>query len=347
MFNKIFIIEDTYSDAEDLIESLSIFINKNNIIVIENIEDVLSTISDFIRPNSKIAIFIDIWWHSEKRGIKLAQSIRKKYSDVKLIAFTTSREGEIIKELYGNFDAFVDKNSGNPHPSSIKIWDIDDTFLEELASGKQFLENQKTNFQALNNVNGYNDSYFFTVSSQKKESSQFLFVDFSEYSQKDEDLQLERFLMLRKALFEIYKTSEFIGAKYIFLPTGDGVAIGIVTNEVSALALKMAISLLQSLQKSGLSKEIRIGVHFGPVYILIGSLGEKQIIGPGINKAARIEAASKAGKILVSEEYYSLFVYQSEDIFCKELDIQDEPQEFTVKKDQFRARFISKGQFGR
>ncbi len=347
MFNKIFIIEDTYSDAEDLIESLSIFISKDDIIVIESIEDVLSTIASYVRPDFKIAIFVDIWWHGEKRGIRLSQTIRKKYSEIKLVAFTTSREGAIIKELYGNFDAFVDKNSGAPHQSSIKIWDIDDVFLEELASGKQFLTTPKISPVDFNAEPENNGSYFFTISSKKKESAQFLFVDFSQYSQKDEDLQLERFIKLRDALLEIYKSSEFVESEFIFLPTGDGVAVGILSNKILPLALQLAIRLLQVLQKSGLDKELRIGVHFGPVYILLGSFGEKQIIGPGINKAARIEAAGEPGKILVSEEYFSHFVDRSKEIFCKELDFQTKPKKYVVKKDEFHARFISKGQFGK
>ena len=73
--------------------------------------------------------------------------------------------------------------------------------------------------------------------------------------------------------------------------------------------------------------------------------GESQLIGPGINKAARIEGASEPGKIMISEEFFSHFVDRSGDPFCRSLTIGD-PKECKVKEEEFKARFVSKGKIG-
>ena len=133
----------------------------------------------------------------------------------------------------------------------------------------------------------------------------------------------------------------------VFLPTGDGVVIGIISQISEPFALIIAMNLLEKLREVNLDKELRIGVHYGSVFRLIGNNGEQQLIGTGINKAARIEAASKPGKILVSEEYYSHFLDRSGNRFAREVTVDTVAQEFTVKDDKFNARFVSKGKIGK
>ena len=106
MFEEAYIIEDTKSDIDDLIESLSIFIKKDNIYAIENLDDALNTISNSQCDRSQIVAFIDILWHGRKTGINLASSIRKKHPAIKLVAYTRTGEGSRIDDFFGKFDFF-------------------------------------------------------------------------------------------------------------------------------------------------------------------------------------------------------------------------------------------------
>lgn len=352
MFEKAFIVEDTRSDAYDLIESLSIFIDKDNIVLIENIDDALNTISKAKCDNRLIVAFVDILWHGKKTGINLASSIRKKYPAIKLVAYTKTDGVTQVGEFFGVFDAFIDKISNEPHPCSLKISDINYEFLESLQGGKKFLIE-------MNNVDAgcgtmrpcvqpstFDNSYFFTIIREVKTSAQFIFVDFSKFSSRDDKLQLDRFNNLRAAFEEIIRDPQLHDIDLVFLPTGDGAVVGIFTEIVGPFSLILAFNLLEKLRETNLQMELRIGIHYGPIYRLIGAHGEQQLIGTGINKAARIEAASKPGKVLVSEEYYSHFIKLSGDRFIRELTIDEVPQEYIVKEDKFWGRFVSKGQIG-
>ena len=92
MFEKAFIIEDTESDANDIKEWLCLKMSKDDIIIIKNIEDALSTILKKIRHNGRYVAFIDIIWHGQDKGTQIAKTIRNKAQNIKLVAFTTIGE---------------------------------------------------------------------------------------------------------------------------------------------------------------------------------------------------------------------------------------------------------------
>jgi len=188
--------------------------------------------------------------------------------------------------------------------------------------------------------------YVFEIESEKKASAQIVACDLAKFSLKEDNLQLHRFRKLHggllKALENIDPKSEIV-----VLPTGDGLVIGVIGAELEPVALQIAFQLLESLHVESLDKELRVGVHVGPVYHLIGKRGEHQLIGVGINKAARVESAGTEGRVLVSEEYFSMFLDRSGDDFQRRL-IKGEPEEFRIKKEPtFKARFVEWGEIGK
>lgn len=341
MFQKAFIIEDTPTDINDIKGFLCLKMSKNDIITITNIEDALSTILNEYKSNGKFVAFIDIIWHGQDMGTQIAKTIRNKAPNVKLVAFTTIGQKGDLESISKNFDAAIDKNTNSPNVYCGTLSDIGEKFLEKLSEGFDFFAGAaSTNIEQSDALISL-DSYFFTIKTEKKTSFQFIVTDYCKFSSLEADIQLSRFRSLQDSIRNVFLNDRFRGKDMVLLPTGDGVVIGI-KSEAEPLGLEIAFELLENLRDHALEKEIRIGVHFGVVYLVIGEKDESQLIGPGINKAARIEAACEPGKILISEEYYSHFVDRSGDSFCRSLKIND-TKEFKVKEEKFEARFVSKG----
>lgn len=349
MFKKIFIVEHEKPDIELLVKGLYLASVKNDCIdIIDNIDNAYVRLRDKIQAGEKYAAIIDIYWteHYKKKGLVLAKSIRKNMPSVKLVAFTRLGEKTNINDICENFDALIDKSTSSPHPFGILIDQIDIDFFEKLGKGHDFFAQPLHENEEPNSTLASRGGYFFEIKSEEKVSAQFVFADFSNFSLRDEDLQLKRFGDLQDSLRGMLQDLEFSDEKIVVLPTGDGVVIGIINAAVEPLAVRIAFGLLKHLRDHGLDKELRIGVHYGPVYHLIGEKGESQIIGPGINKAARVEAKSEPGRVLVSQEYFDMFLDRSSDPFCQELTIKDTIDIKVKKEPTFKAKFVAKGQIG-
>ncbi len=345
MFEKIFVIEDTQSDIKGLVGFLSLSIEKNKIIIIDSIENALDVIEQEYSHNKQYAAFIDIYWNDKEKGIDLAQTIRKKHKDIKLVAFTKSGLRGQIEKIQKHFDAFIDKNTNEPNACAKIITDIKSDFLDQIENGYKFFNQEGLGVIKVEEVKVRPDSYFFSIAKSTKTAAQLIIIDFARFSKDDDDIQLANFDKLRNSLYNHLSNNKYIDKRIVFLPTGDGVAIGIVDEEAEPVALQIVFGLLENLRTHGLDHRIRVGVHYGRIFLLEGEKGETQLIGPGINKAARLEAASSPGKVLVSTEYHSMFLDRSGGSFSISLTC-DEPQEFEIKGDKFKALFISKGKLG-
>lgn len=346
MFEKIFIIEDTQSDINDIVGFLRLVINQEQIIIIKDIKKALDVLTQECKPGKSYAAFVDILWQGENKGIHFAKTVRKTLPLVKLIAFTGAGVEKNIDEIRGTFHAFIDKNTSSPNKFSKIVSEIDYNFLEQVEKTDKFIPDLVILEEELMEINNKLGSYFFKIVEEKKVVAQFLVADFYRFSLKDDDLQLSRFRRLQNALGVVIKLPEFSELQMIFLPTGDGVVIGILNQLTEPYALMMAFKLLGQLRSHGLDKELRIGIHHGPVYHIVGEKGEAQLIGPGINMTTRVESAGKPGMVLISDDYFRLLIDRSGSSFCQELTIH-EPSVHQIKEEpEFTARFISKGNLG-
>ena len=342
MVDRAFIVEDSKSEADVLKEHLGLLgIDRSKIETIKRLDEAYQKIKASYSDSENIAVFIDIWWGSlsDEKGITMAKTLRSTWPKIKLVAYTKigTLNDDFFQRLKPFFDAIIDKVATRPHPSAMTILALQRDWLEKLSSGNNMWHA---------NPNDKSISYIFQQVSARYTFAQFLVSDFVDFSLYEEDLQLQRFKALQVSLAEALQR-EPIEETMVVLPTGDGLAIGIVAEiSVNPIALKLAFGILERLREQGLDAQLRMGIHYGRVCLLEGSKGELQLIGTGINKATRVQTASAAGKALVSEEYHSAFIDRSSNPFCLTLTVS-EPQEYTVKKEPaFRARFVSRGKVG-
>jgi nucleoside phosphorylase/DNA-binding NarL/FixJ family response regulator len=137
MFQQVFIIEHEEEDINSLRIALQVVFDRNQIVVIEKIEDVLGRlVEENISTEKKYIAFIDILWqHRAKKGLELAKTIRRRYPQFKLVALTGVGEEGSIEQYVELFDAIVDKTTAAPHKCAVAIPLVDRQFLQKIADG--------------------------------------------------------------------------------------------------------------------------------------------------------------------------------------------------------------------
>jgi nucleoside phosphorylase len=137
MFEKAFIIEHDKDDIELLKVPLKVVLDEVRIIVIRRIDEALARIKDEVtHPDLTYIAFIDILWKERvAKGIDLAKAIKKRYSNIKLVAFTGIGEKGAVDEYVGLFDAFIDKTTASPFRGAVTIPGVSFDFLIAVSNG--------------------------------------------------------------------------------------------------------------------------------------------------------------------------------------------------------------------
>ncbi len=130
-----------------------------------------------------------------------------------------------------------------------------------------------------------------------------MFMDLVSYSTYSLDQQV-----VLKALFNELIGKAIAGVKEssrIVLDTGDGAAICFLGDPEEALqsALLMRDLLVQ---KYGKKLSMRVGLHLGPIRMMMDINNRVNVVGDGINVAQRVMDFSKANQIVVSRAYYDV-----------------------------------------
>lgn len=130
-----------------------------------------------------------------------------------------------------------------------------------------------------------------------------MFMDLVSYSTYSMDQQV-----VIKALFNELISKAIGGVKEssrIVLDTGDGAAICFLGDPEEALqsALLMRDLLVQ---KYGQKLSMRVGLHLGPIRMMLDINNRVNVVGDGINVAQRVMDFSKANQIVVSRAYYDV-----------------------------------------
>jgi len=130
-----------------------------------------------------------------------------------------------------------------------------------------------------------------------------MFMDLVSYSTYSLDQQV-----VIKALFNELIVKAIAGVKEssrIMLDTGDGAAICFLGDPEEALqsALLMRDLLVQ---KYGKKLSIRVGLHLGPIRMMLDINNRVNVVGDGINVAQRVMDFSKANQIVVSRAFYDV-----------------------------------------
>jgi class 3 adenylate cyclase len=129
---------------------------------------------------------------------------------------------------------------------------------------------------------------------------------------------------------EYYEVSE---QDYHWSPAGDGGYLTFKPPAASAKALDIGFAILETAHRSrwttrtGNPIELRFGLHAGPVYESNELTGSTNILGNGINMAARILGVAGNSQMLVSSQYYDAYIRDK-----REKDFEfGEPFDRTVK----------------
>lgn len=130
-----------------------------------------------------------------------------------------------------------------------------------------------------------------------------MFMDLVSYSTYSLDQQV-----LMKALFNELIGKAIAGVKEssrIMLDTGDGAAICFLGDPEEALqsALLMRDLLVH---KYGKKMSMRVGLHLGPIRMVMDINNRVNVLGDGINVAQRVMDFSKPNQIVVSRAYYDV-----------------------------------------
>ncbi len=130
-----------------------------------------------------------------------------------------------------------------------------------------------------------------------------MFMDLVSYSTYSLDQQV-----VLKALFNELISKAIAGVKEssrIVLDTGDGAAICFLGDPEEALqsALLMRDLLVQ---KYGKKLSMRVGLHLGPIRMMLDINNRVNVVGDGINVAQRVMDFSRANQIVVSRAYYDV-----------------------------------------
>ncbi len=131
-----------------------------------------------------------------------------------------------------------------------------------------------------------------------------VFLDIVEYSKKpvDEQMRLkERFNDILAESLEDISISD-----RIILDTGDGAAIGFLSDPEDALFVAMSIRDALNIEQEKSDLRVRMGINLGPVKILKDINKQMNLIGDGINVAQRIMSFAEPGQLLVSRSYYDI-----------------------------------------
>ncbi|APW43573.1 protein kinase domain-containing protein [Rhodoferax saidenbachensis] len=130
-----------------------------------------------------------------------------------------------------------------------------------------------------------------------------MFLDLVAYSTHSVDQQV-----VIKTLFNEMITKAIGGvneSSRIMLDTGDGAAICFLGDPEEALQSALLLRDLL-LQKYGQKLSMRVGLHMGPVRMLMDINNRVNVVGDGINVAQRIMDFSSANQITVSRAYYDV-----------------------------------------
>jgi serine/threonine protein kinase len=136
-----------------------------------------------------------------------------------------------------------------------------------------------------------------------------MFLDLVGYSKHSVDQQVAIKTLfnelINKAIDAVDESSR------ILLDTGDGAAICFLGDPEEALQSSLLLRDLL-LQKYGQKLSMRVGLHMGPVRMLMDINKRVNVVGDGINVAQRLMDFSSANQIMVSRAYYDVISRISE-----------------------------------
>jgi hypothetical protein len=150
----------------------------------------------------------------------------------------------------------------------------------------------------------------FDLSTRPLEIAYVLFMDIVAYSLLPIDHQSEAIQQLQRIVrqgddFERAQAANQV----ICLPTGDGMALAFFNDPCAPVRCARGISLVL---KHGVTFQLRMGIHFGPIYRHDDINSSANVAGGGINIAQRVMDCGDGGHVLVSKAVAEVLLQLSE-----------------------------------
>lgn len=123
-------------------------------------------------------------------------------------------------------------------------------------------------------------------------------IDIVGYSTLSEEGQLQAITRLTQIVTETEVIKNAEASDRIFLPTGDGMAVGFAGRPARAIELALQIHKSYGQER----EKLKIGIHSGIAFEIRDINGNKNIAGSGINLAQRTLSCCRGGHILVAED---------------------------------------------
>jgi len=243
-----------------------------------------------------------VYWLGFREGVKTTKVWVGDPYDAEYLATTPQRLGQLAQRLAAEGFLHVDA-TGNLAYASDDLLKLEEVFQEELESGFRMPVNARklskskpaTTRAPLQTQGGPT-----TEGGDKKEKSVYahvLYTDIVSYSAQPMEAQQKMFAQLQEG---VRGTPTFAEAeanhKVITLVTGDGMALAFFGDPETAA--RCAIELSTTLRTTEV--HLRMGIHFGPVFICTDINGNVNVVGGGVNIAQRVMDFGDGGHILVS-----------------------------------------------
>lgn len=143
-------------------------------------------------------------------------------------------------------------------------------------------------------------------------NAKYVFLDIVGFTTRNVEAQAEVVQALNRIVAASVATLSLPRDKLIFIPTGDGICITLLSGELSFDAhIRAALDIIRAVHEhnSGATKEtrkfkVRVGINSNTDNLITDINGNQNIAGAGINMASRIMDLADGNQILVGESVF-------------------------------------------
>lgn len=140
-----------------------------------------------------------------------------------------------------------------------------------------------------------------------------LFFDMVAYSKQSVNRQTTLKKLFNQLVSSCLASLDEQESEFIILDTGDGAAIGFMQHPEDALEVAMQFRRMVGAEPEFAELRVRMGIHLGPINVMVDMNGKPNMVGSGINDAQRVMDFAGAGEIFISRSYFDFVSRLSEE----------------------------------
>lgn len=140
-----------------------------------------------------------------------------------------------------------------------------------------------------------------------------LFFDMVAYSKQSVSRQTSLKKLFNQLVSFCLRSLDEQDPELIILDTGDGAAIGFMLHPEDALEVAMHFRRMVSTESEYGELHVRMGIHLGPINVMVDMNGKPNMVGSGINDAQRVMDFAGSGEIFISRSYFDFVSRLSEE----------------------------------